>query len=460
MESHIKSDRYEVQAEVGRGGMGVVYRARDLSLGRTVALKMLPAELLNRGEYRRRLAQEARAASSLSHPGVATVYDYVEQPEESYLVSEFVEGTTLRARLRERRFDSDEILDIGVRLADALAAAHEHGVVHRDLKPENIMLTGTSERSPGVKILDFGLAKLQHPLIQAGSGDASPTVSSPASTAPGTLVGTVNYMSPEQLEGEPADHRADIYALGLVLYEMAAGTHPFVGKTPTSTIANILKQDAPPLVERNPVAPAELDRILRKCLRKQRAERYQSARELLVDLSNLQRERLSGSRSAPALPALRPEEQPILEIPRGLARALFLLIQIAYLVLYAAAFYYYDAAPPAIRAFLAIPLAGKFYFLLLIMALPGMAIRLYAIPAVTFDYAGWGRIFGQMFPLVLVVDLVWASAPLILYLKLGVLVLLFVPPLAYLPFSQRTLVLSAYSSRGGRLSGISSHGPS
>ena len=270
--------RYKVEREVGRGGMGVVLRAYDTRLNRLVALKMLPSNTTHDSELRRRLAAEARAASALSHPGIATVYDFVEQGEGSFIVYEYVEGRTWRKELARARFTTDEILDASAQLADALAAAHSHGIVHRDLKPENIMSV-PDDYSPGrVKILDFGLAKHLHAPPSFEEENAAETVS--IATSQGLLVGTVNYMAPEQLEGQPVDARTDIYALGLVLYEMATGTNPFLGRTPPSTIANILKVEAPSLRQYTPTAPAELDRILLKCLHKRPEERYQSAREL------------------------------------------------------------------------------------------------------------------------------------------------------------------------------------
>src|SRR6266567_152492 len=287
MLSELIVGRYKVEQEVGRGGMGVVLRAYDTRLNRVVALKMLRSDATHDSELCRRLAAEARAASALSHPGIATVYDFVEQGEESFIVYEYVEGRTWRKELARARFTTDEILDAGVQLADALAAAHSHGIVHRDLKPENIMSVPDDYFRGRITILDFGLAKHLHAAQSLGDENAAETVS--ILTSPGMLVGTVNYMAPEQLEGQSVDGRTDLYALGLVLYEMAAGANPFLGRTSPSTIANILKQEAPSLRQHVPSAPTELDRILLKCLRKRPEERYQSARELLVDLRNLRR---------------------------------------------------------------------------------------------------------------------------------------------------------------------------
>jgi len=287
MPNELIDGRYKVEQEVGRGGMGVVLRAYDTRLNRVVALKMLRSNTSHDPELRRRLAAAARAASALTHPGIATVYDFVEQGEGSFIVYEYVEGRTWREELARARFTTDEIFDASAQLADALVAAHTHGIVHRDLKPENIMSVPDGCFRGRVKILDFGLAKHLHAALPLGEEHAAETVV--MGTSAGLLIGTVNYMAPEQLEGQSVDARTDIYALGLVLYEMVTGANPFLGRSPSSTIANILKQEAPSLRQHVPTAPAELDRVLLKCLRKRPEERYQSARELLVHLRNLRR---------------------------------------------------------------------------------------------------------------------------------------------------------------------------
>ena len=287
MPSELLVKRYKIEQEVGRGGMGVVLRAFDITLNRAVALKMLPPAATHNREMCRRLRIEARAASAVSHPAIATVYDFVERDEESFIVYEFVEGRTLRKELERGHFTTEDIINVGVQLTSALIAAHAHGITHRDLKPENIMMLVPDDCSGRrVKILDFGLAKHHRGPLTCGPGKNGMETASIETTA-GLLLGTVSYMAPEQLESKPADARTDIYALGLVLYEMAAGANPFVGNTASSTIANILKEDAPPTQRKNPTVPAELDRILLKCLRKHAEERYQTARELLMDLRDL-----------------------------------------------------------------------------------------------------------------------------------------------------------------------------
>lgn len=277
--------RYRVEEEIGRGGMGVVFRALDMLLNRCVALKMLPPEAIHDAGLQRRLASEARTASHLSHPGIAVVFDFVEATDASFIVYELVAGRTLRCELTVGRFSTEELSDAGLQLADALAAAHRQGIIHRDLKPENIMVVPGEDCRGRMKILDFGLAKhLTLPPIEREPPSGSTTLS--AHTAPGFAAGTIAYMAPEQLEAGQIDTRTDIYALGLILYEMATGCHPFRGKSVSSTIANILTQAPAPITQHCAGASAEVNRIIQKCLRKHATERYQSAKELVTDLRN------------------------------------------------------------------------------------------------------------------------------------------------------------------------------
>ena len=277
---------YYIEKKLGQGGMGVVYRARDTRLNRTVALKMVLPELAADPGLRRRLAAEARAASALSHPVIATVHDFEQVGECAFIIYEYVEGTNLREVMRVRTLDLSEILDICIKIADGLAAAHDAGIVHRDLKPENVMI-GKGGR---VKILDLGLAKVSLPVAKGTLSAPGPSAAPTMSTPPGLLVGTVNYMSPEQLEAEQVDHRTDVFSFGVMPYELAVGHHPFVGKSPSSTIGNILKEDPISLARWNRQLPPDLDRVIRKCVWKQRRERYQSVRELLVDVENIRRD--------------------------------------------------------------------------------------------------------------------------------------------------------------------------
>lgn len=277
---------YRIEEELGHGGMGVVYRALDVRLGRSVALKVLPPEAAHDPGRRQRFEREARAAAALSHPGIAAVYELGEDGE-LFIVYEYIAGQTLRV-LQRPRLPLPELLEVATDIAEALAAAHARGVVHRDLKPENVMRTADGL----IKILDFGLARLQSGPLESSTRATGPLESATEThmTHPGMVVGTVAYMSPEQLEGGEVDFRSDLFSFGVMLYELASGSHPFQGASHASTISNIMTAEPAPLLQRNPLSPPELDRIVRKCLRKRRQERYQSTRDLAVDLRTLKRE--------------------------------------------------------------------------------------------------------------------------------------------------------------------------
>jgi len=275
---------YLIKEQIGRGGMGVVYLAEDTRLGREVALKMLPPGFTRDEMRRERLRIEARAAATLSHPAIATLYALEEIGSTLFLTFEFVRGSTLREIAEERALPPRAVVDLGVEIARALAAAHAKGIVHRDLKPDNLIVSD----SGGVKVLDFGIARFERGTPGAGR----------RLTESGALLGTPAYMSPEQVDGKDADFRSDLFSLGVVLYELVAGTHPFEATTPLSTAARVLAAEPPALSEQNPVVPKELDRIIRKCMRKEPSERYQSTADL-VDLELLQR--VTGVQHAPTL---------------------------------------------------------------------------------------------------------------------------------------------------------------
>jgi tRNA A-37 threonylcarbamoyl transferase component Bud32 len=285
MQGDLVAGRYRIEEEIGRGGMGVVFRALDTLLSRRVALKMLPPEAINEASLRGRLASEARTASHLSHPGIAIVFDFVEAADATFIVYELVAGRTLRRELATGPFNLEELSDAGFQLADALAAAHEQGVIHRDLKPENIMVVPGEGCRGRMKILDFGLAKhLAPPSVESENPDGFTTIS--AHTTTGFVAGTISYMAPEQLEAGQTDARTDIFALGLILYETATGCHPFRGGSVSSTIANILTQAPASISQHSAGAPEEINRIIQKCLRKHATERYQSAKEVGTDFGN------------------------------------------------------------------------------------------------------------------------------------------------------------------------------
>src|SRR5256885_9951974 len=277
---------YEVVAPVGAGGMGEVYRARDQRLGRDVAIKVLPASFSRDAERMRRFEQEARATAALNHPNILAVFDIGTHDGSPYLVTELLEGETLRERMQARALSPRKAVDYAQQIARGLVAAHEKGILHRDLKPENIFVTSSGQ----VKILDFGLAKLIQPGGGAGASD-SPTLAS--GTAAGVVLGTVGYMSPEQVRGQNVDARSDLFSLGTILYEMVSGRRAFGGDTPADTMSAILNEEPPPLTDIQQNIPPGLARIVEHCLEKNPGDRFQSARDVVFAL-----EAFSGSSSS------------------------------------------------------------------------------------------------------------------------------------------------------------------
>src|SRR5580704_6139411 len=270
---------YEIQSSLGAGGMGEVYRARDPRLGREVAIKILPASFSSDRDRLQRFEQEARAAAALNHPNILAIFDIGSENGAPYVVSELLEGETLRDRLRTGPLNSRRAIDFALQIVRGLAVAHEKGITHRDLKPENLFITNDGR----VKILDFGLAKLTHPEADQ-SGDA-PTQQ--IATDAGTVMGTVGYMSPEQVRGKPADPRSDIFAFGAILYEMLSGKRAFHGDSSADTMSAILKEEPADLSETNRNVSPALERIVRHCLEKNPAERFQSARDVAFNLEAL-----------------------------------------------------------------------------------------------------------------------------------------------------------------------------
>jgi eukaryotic-like serine/threonine-protein kinase len=268
---------YEIQALIGAGGMGEVYRARDTRLERTVAIKVLPANLSSQVERRQRFEREAKAISQLSHPNICALYDVGGEGGTEFLVMEYLEGETLTERLAKGALPLESTLRYGVEIADALDKAHRHAIVHRDLKPGNVMLTKS-----GVKLLDFGLAKAMESAKPSASFTGLPTEQ--ALTQEGTILGTFQYMAPEQLEGKEADGRTDIFALGCVLYEMATGRKAFTGSSQASLMSAIMKEEPVPVSQIQPMAPPALDRVVKICLAKDPDERWQSAHDVGSEL--------------------------------------------------------------------------------------------------------------------------------------------------------------------------------
>ena len=272
---------YEIVAPLGAGGMGEVFKARDTRLDRTVVIKVLRLDWAGRADARQRFEREARAISSLNHPHICALYDVGNQDEIDYLVMEYLEGETLSDRLRKGALPIDQVLRYGIQIADALECAHRQGITHRDLKPANIVLT-----KKGAKLLDFGLARMAQPSAQAGPLplDVTAMATRTQLTTEGTIMGTIPYMAPEQLEGQPADVRSEIFSFGAILYEMASGNPPFQGKSQASLIAAILRTEPPPLPESAISTSRAFERTVRKCLAKDPERRWQTAADLKDEL--------------------------------------------------------------------------------------------------------------------------------------------------------------------------------
>jgi Tol biopolymer transport system component len=294
IKSETRLGPYEIVSAIGAGGMGEVYRARDPRLKREVAIKVLPSSFSSDPQRLHRFEQEAIAAGALNHPNILAVHDIGQQDGSPYIVSELLDGATLRERLRSGPLPIRKAVDYGQQIASGLAAAHDKGIVHRDLKPENIFVTNDGR----VKILDFGLAKL----TRSEGSESGEALTQTVQSDPGTVLGTVGYMSPEQVRGKPADARSDLFSFGAILYEMLSGKRAFHGESPAETMSAIVKEEPPELTETNRSVPLALERIVRHCLEKNPTERFQSARDIAFDL-----EMVSSVSSTTLTPLITPQ---------------------------------------------------------------------------------------------------------------------------------------------------------
>src|SRR5882724_4938819 len=293
--------QYTIVSKIGEGGMGEVYRARDAKLGRDVAIKVLPASFSENTDRLNRFEQEAQAAGALNHPNILVIYHIGTHGGAPYIVSELLEGETLRDRMAGAALPQRKALDYALQIARGLAAAHGKGIVHRDLKPDNIFITDDGR----VKILDFGLAKLTSATDVTQSQSEVPTRK--VNTDPGTVMGTMGYISPEQLKGQPADHRSDIFSFGAILYEMLSGKRAFRGDSMAETMSAILREDPPDLSETNKTVSPALERVVRHCLEKNPAERFHSARDLAFAIESLSGSAISSGQSATMSAIAAPE---------------------------------------------------------------------------------------------------------------------------------------------------------
>ena len=293
--------RYEISFLLGTGGMGEVYLAHDMSLNRKVALKVLPADVAANQDRMRRFKQEATSAASLNHPNIAHIYEIGEVNGLNFIALEYVDGVTLRTKIHQDNEDLSKLLRALQHVAEGFAKAHDAGIVHRDLKPDNIMITSDGH----AKVLDFGLAKLVEPQTNTGGvASEEPTILQQHST-PGMILGSLGYMSPEQAQGKTKeiDHRSDIFSFGCILFEVITGKRAFSGSDPIEALNKIIREPVAPIAAFNPTAPADLQRIVRRCLAKDPDQRYQNIKDVAIELKDVRQEMQQGSADKTAPPA-------------------------------------------------------------------------------------------------------------------------------------------------------------
>jgi len=425
------SERYELLSEVGRGGMGIVYRARDRETDEVVAIKVLRTEVAQDSGMMERFKNELRLARKITHKNVCRIYDFYRTGASAYITMELIEGESLRQMLNHGgAMPVERGIHLARQICAALHEAHSQGIVHRDLKPENVMLN----QSGTIKVMDFGVARS----VNTGS------------TLTGAVLGTPAYMAPEQAEGKRVDNRADIYAFGLVLYEMFTGIAAFAADTPLAIALKQIREMPVRPRELEPSLPPALEKTILKCLDKSPGRRFQAVDELDAALAAVLA--VGGVMENPTVETPRhsffltagPQELPLTS--RNLVLTLLSLIQMLYLVFYLLALWKLHRLEYVVSQLL--PGGGRMLVALIVVAaVAGMAVRLYVLTALAFDYAGLGEDFHRMFLVFLVVDELWALSPLLVAYKIGMgLAIAATVALAFLPFSQRTLMRMRYKS--------------
>jgi serine/threonine protein kinase len=424
------SERFEVLSELGRGGMGIVYRARDRETSEVIAIKVLRPEIARDSHIMERFKNELRLARKITHKNVCRIYDLYRTETSVYITMELIEGESLRQILNRGGAMAVEVaIDLVRQICAGLHEARSQGIVHRDLKPENVML----DRFGTIKIMDFGVARS----LNTGN------------TLTGAVLGTPAYMAPEQAEGRRVDHRADIYALGLVMYEMLTGVAAFAADTPVAIALKQIREMPVRPRDLEPSLPPALERTILKCLDKNPERRFQTVNELDSALAVVlphgevaKKPRIQSRRSS--FLTAGTQELPI--IPREFVRLYLALIQVLYLTFYLIALWKLHRLEYVANQ--VVPSGGWLLVpLIVVAAIVGIAVRLYMLTALVFDYSGIGDDFHRMFVVLLVVDELWALSPLLVAYKIGLgLAIAAAVALAFLPFSQRTLMRMGYKS--------------
>jgi eukaryotic-like serine/threonine-protein kinase len=423
--------RYQIIRKIATGGMGEVYEALDPQLDRKIALKVLPPEIARDPGRLQRFLREAKTASSLNHPAVIQIHEIAQDGDAYFISMEYVDGETLEARLAKGKLEIREAMRIAITIAEALQAAHSKGIIHRDIKPSNIMMSNSGQ----VKILDFGLAKFQSSATEAASPSETPT-----KTSSGIVIGTPLYMSPEQAIGKDLDQRSDIFSFGVLLYEMFYGQRPFAGADLKTVIGQILYREPEHIGFMRTDFPLDLQSIISRCLKKEPSERYQDITQVLDDLRIVQNQ-ITGESSENIAASKNPE----FILNRKVARILFVILQCVYLMMYVAALHWAGPFENGLQHMLGEALGESVAYILLGIAMVGIAVRIYLLSSVALDHVKTGVRFRWAFLFYFALDAFWAVAPLSLSLTWGELLpFACIPPLAFSPFGQRTLIRSAY----------------